>query len=89
MRTTVDIEACVMIATAMAATIGNIYAWTAVVEVAGSVMTIDGEGPATCTPDNGTEEIVGSRQKAVLPIMEDAAQVVQAVAVVAAIDVGR
>ena len=89
MRATVSIEAIVIVEAAVSATIGNPYAGTAIVVVATIVVTVDGEVPASSTPNDRTKEVVGCHQQAVLPVVQDAAEVVQAIAVVAAVEVGR
>lgn len=88
-RTTVGIVATMVVVATMSAIVRTPNNRTAVVEVATIVITIDREVPTACTPDDGAEEVVGSRQQIVLPVVQDAAQVAQAIAVVAAIDVGR
>lgn len=87
MRTTIDIEASAMVETAVSAIIGTPYARATIVEVAAVVVAVDREEPAAGTPHDRAEEVIGSRQEAVLPVVEYAAQVVQAIAVVVAIDI--
>lgn len=74
--TTVRIEPCMMVVTAMASTIGNPYTGTSIIEVVAIVVTIDGEIPTRSTPQNRTKEIVRSEEQVVLPVVQDAAQVI-------------
>ena len=88
-RTTVAIEAVAIVATTVTAIIGNPNGGTAVVEITAIVIAVDGEVPTASTPQNRTQEVVGCRQKAVLPVVQNAAKVVQTIGIVAAIKVGR
>ena len=85
---TMRVEACVVVVAAVSATIGNIYCGMAVVEVPAVVVAVDGEVPAASPPQDGAEEIVGCIEQAVLPVVQDATQVVQAIVVVHAGNVG-
>jgi len=88
-RTAMSVETCMMVEAAVTASVGNPYAGTTVVEVVAIVVAIDGEEPAACTPSDRTEEIVGCKKQAVLPVVQDAAQVVQTIVVITTIEVGR
>ena len=88
-RAAIAVEASMMMVAAVSAIIGSPHTRTAVVEVTTIVAAVDGEVPYSGAPYNRAKEVVGCPQKAVLPVMEDAAQVTQTIAVVVAIDVGR
>ena len=88
-RTTVAIEAVAIVATTVTTIIGNPNAGTAIVEITAIVIAVDGEVPTASTPQNRTQEVVGCRQEAVLPVVQNAAKVVQTIGIVAAIKVGR
>ena len=68
-RTTMGIKAVAEIMSAMSATIGNPYMRTSIIEVTTAVVTIDREEPAARTPYHRAKEIVGSREKSILPIV--------------------
>ena len=89
MRTTSGVEPAVVVVSAVSAPIGDVHTRTAVVVVAAVVVAVDGEMPRSSPPDDGAEEVVSSRQQRVLPVVEDAAEVVEAIAVVASVDVRR
>jgi hypothetical protein len=59
-RTTLGIEAGMMIGMAVSTIIRYPYAWTTIVEIAASVIAINGEVPAASTPYYRTKEVVGS-----------------------------
>lgn len=75
----------------MTAKIGFPYSRTAVEEVVVTItviLTVDGEYPSSRLPRHGVAEVVSSHEDIVLPVLQDAAQVAQAVVVVIAIEVG-
>ena len=86
---TMRVEASMMVMTAVSATIGNPYAGATIVEVVAAIVTVNREVPSSCTPAKRTEEVVGCRQQAVLPVVQDATQVVQTIVIVNAIEVRR
>lgn len=87
-RTTMRIKAVTEMNSAMSATIGKTYMRTNIVEVTTIVITVDREEPTARTPYHGTEEIVGSREKSILPIVQDATQVVKTVCVIVSVEIG-
>ena len=87
-RTAIAIEAVAIVAATVSAIIGNPYRRTAIVEVTAIVVAVDGEVPTTCTPSYRAEEIIGCHQEIVLPVVQDAAEVVETIRVVVAIEIG-
>ena len=85
----IGVEPSMMIVAAVTATIGNPHAGTAEVKIVAIVIAIDREEPAACPPHDGTEEIVRCKQQAVLPVVQDAAEIVDSVVVIDTIKVGR
>ena len=88
-RPTISVEAPMMVITAVSSTIGNINARIAVIEEPAIVVPIDGEEPMSSTPDNRTQEIIGSEEQTVLPVIQDATQVVDSVVIINTIEIGR
>ena len=78
-----------MVITAVSTMIGNIDTGITIIEESTIVVPINGEQPMSGTPYNGTQEVVGSEKQAVLPVVQDATQVVDSVVVINAIEIGR
>ena len=88
-RTTIGIEATLVVETAVSAIIRSPHAGASIEVIAAIVVAIDGEVPAACTPHDRTQEVIGNHQEVVLPVVQDAAEVVQSVAVIAAVEIRR
>ena len=88
-RAAVGIVATVVIVPTVSAVVRPPHYGTAVIEVAAVVVAVDGEVPSAGTPYDGAQEVVGSHEEVVLPVVQDVTQIVQPVVIIAAIDVGR
>ena len=88
-RTTMGIEAGMMIGMAVSTIVRYPYARTAIKEVTTIVIAVNGEEPTASTPYYRTKEVVSSHQEDVLPVVQNATQVTQTMVVIDAIEVGR
>lgn len=64
-----------MVVVAVSSTIGNPNARIAVIEETAIVVRINGEQPMSGTPNKRTQEVIGCKEQAILPIVQDATQV--------------
>ena len=77
-----------MVVATVTSTIGNPYRRVAVIEEPAIVVCIDGEQPMSGTPYKRTQEVIGCEKQAVLPVVQNATQVVEPVVVIDALEIG-
>lgn len=88
MRTTRIVVTAAMVVASVAAAIGVINRRMMVVVMSKAVVTVDGEQPGTTVPCQRTEEVVGSCEERVLPVIKDMTEVGIAIGKIIAIKVG-
>ena len=85
-RTTMFVEATVMIDATVSAVIAVINRRKTIVKIACAVVTIDGKEPSVMKPSQRTEEVVSGGEDSVLPVVENMTNVSIAISEIVAID---
>ena len=61
--------------TCMTADIMMIDSWMRIEEMPSSIVSVNGKVPARVTPNYGAQEIIGSQEQIVLPIVQNISEV--------------
>jgi hypothetical protein len=88
-RPTIAVETSMMVVMTVSATIGYPNTGIAIIEEPAIITRIYRKKPMSGAPYNRTQEIIGCKKQAILPIVQDATQVADSVVVIDTIEVGR